>query len=124
MIVLDTSSIIDLLEGHSRGQKVREKLENEAAAVSAITMHEILVGVEDSQKRITQDFIKTVHVLAFDADAAYKSVLIEKSLARKGKLIGKLDMLIAATCIVHDLPLLTSNTGFKHVEGLQLITLS
>ena len=120
MIVLDTSAVIELAKGTEKGRKAEEFLRQEAAAISAITLNELLVGASEKQKLRMQNFISSLHVLPFDAEVSHASVGLEEQLERAGKMIGKLDIFIAATCIVHDLQLITADHDFKHVKGLRL----
>lgn len=120
MILLDTSAIIELISGSKQGDNARILLEYESTAISAVTISELLVG-ETKSKQLIIDFLKTCHILPFDSEAAYKSVEIEEKLRSIGKVNGKMDIFIAATCFMYELPLLTFDKGFKNIEGLKLI---
>ncbi len=121
MIVLDTSVIIDLVMGKIRENEILDIFENEACAISSISINELLVCANEKQFTILSEFFKSLHVLPFDSEAAYKSVEIEKNLIKKGKIIGKLDIFISSTCLVHNLSLLTFDKDFKNVDGLKLV---
>ncbi|HLC81386.1 MAG TPA: type II toxin-antitoxin system VapC family toxin [Candidatus Nanoarchaeia archaeon] len=121
MIVLDSSAVITLLEGGQQGEGLREHLTSEPAAISAITVHEVGVGLRGDETSSFDAFLQSVHTLPIDLDVARKSILVEQKLERKGRLIGKLDILIAATCLVHNLPLLTLDRDFREVADLQLV---
>ena len=79
------------------------------------------VGLRGDEARAFDAFLQSVHVLPIDLDVARKSILVEQKLERKGRLIGKLDILIAATCLVHNLPLLTLDRDFREVQDLRLV---
>ncbi|MBS3139579.1 type II toxin-antitoxin system VapC family toxin [Candidatus Woesearchaeota archaeon] len=121
MIVLDSSAIITFLEGGQQAERLNECLATEPAAISAITVHEVGVGLRGDEARAFDAFLQSVHVLPIDLDVARKSILVEQKLERKGRLIGKLDILIAATCLVHNLPLLTLDRDFREVQDLRLV---
>jgi len=38
----------------------------------------------------------------------------------EGKMIEKTDIFIAAICMVHSLPLITTDEGFRNIEGLEV----
>lgn len=120
MIVLDTSAIIELNLGTEKGKKIARFIEKEATAISAISVNEFLIGAKN--KKLLDEFVKTTHILPFDAEAAYKSVEIEEKLKGKGKMINKLDILIAATVLVHGLQLITADKDFMNIEELKVIT--
>ncbi|MBS3128211.1 type II toxin-antitoxin system VapC family toxin [Candidatus Woesearchaeota archaeon] len=121
MIVLDTSAIIELIRGTQKGKEIQQYLLYEAAAMSAITLNEISIGVQGKEREIIQEFIKTMHILPFDEAAAQKSVLIEETLSKKGKPIGKLDIFIASICMIHDLQLITADKDLKQIDDLKVI---
>jgi tRNA(fMet)-specific endonuclease VapC len=121
MIVLDSSAVISLLQGRKEGERIKENIANEAVGISAISVHEIMLGARGQEARQFDEFLNAVHVLPFDVEVARKSVAVEQALARKGKPIGKLDTFIAATCITHNLPLLARDKDFKNVDGLRVL---
>ena len=123
MIVLDSSAVIELLIGTAMGGKVQEILDTEIAAVSPVTINEVLIGAQGKQMDVALDFFRTAQVIPFDAEAAYVSVDIERVLRKKGKVLSKQDVFIAASCLVHQLPLLTFDKDFRNVEKLELISI-
>lgn len=120
MILLDTSAVIELLEGTVKGQKVQNLIKDNAVGISSITLNEFLIGCRDKQREIFQNFVAALEVFSFDSDAAYKSEFVEKSLMRKGKIIGKMDIFIASICLVQDIPLITIDKDFKNVDRLKV----
>ncbi len=123
MIVLDSSAVIELFAGTKQGELVRDVIVNHPIALSALTTYEVFLDLSGNDADEFTSFIQNVHVLAFDLDTARKAVLIEQALGKKGHLIGKLDILIAATCLIHNLPLLTFDRDFSYVENLHLVSL-
>lgn len=120
MILLDTSAVIELLEGTTKGQKVQNLIKDDAVCISSITLNEFLIGCNDKQRDIFQNFVASLEVFSFDSDAAYKSELVEKSLIRRGKIIGKMDIFIASICLVHEIPIITADKDFKNVDKLKV----
>ena len=121
MIVLDSSAAIELLRGTSLGEKIREKLETEAAATTTITVHELMANARETEKEKLLEFLGAFEILPYAQEAAFKSAEIEQQLKKKGKTIGKLDIFMAAICIVHSLPLLTLDKDFAQVPELKRI---
>jgi tRNA(fMet)-specific endonuclease VapC len=61
-------------------------------------------------------------ILPLTEEIARRAALLDANLIRQNQLIGVKDTFIAATCLVHNLPLLTVNIRhFDRVDGLQLI---
>lgn len=121
MIALDISAVIELIMGTGKGKNIQELLTNEVGAISAITIHELLAGASDARVNFLKIFLKSLEVLPFDALESYKSSELIKLLKKKGKSIGDLDVLIAATCMVHEIPIITTDSDFTHVDRLKVI---
>ena len=61
-------------------------------------------------------------LLPFDAAVAAKAGDIYQALKKQNKFIGVADIMIAATCLVFDQPILTSNKKhFKLVDELKVV---
>jgi len=70
---------------------------------------------------IVIDFLSGVHVLALDDDMARIFGKLRSDLRQEGNLIDNFDLLIAATCLLHDLELHTGNAKhFARIAGLRL----
>lgn len=121
MILLDTSAVIELLKGTEKGNVVRTYIGAETVGMTTITVNEVLIGALGKQHEIALGLIESAEILPFDLDAAHKSVEVEQFLRKKGKLVGKLDIFIAAIGLVHNLSLLTTDEGFKNVQDLKVI---
>lgn len=98
----------------------------EDICISAITLAELLHGVEksrfpDRNRLAVSMFLSTITVLDFDNDAARMYGELRADLERNGTPIGPIDMLIAGHARAKDLVLVTNNTGeFERVRALQL----
>jgi predicted nucleic acid-binding protein len=63
----------------------------------------------DDKKRDIIAVTEDLDLLPFDAEVAAKAGDIYRLLKRQNKLIGTMDIMIAATCLVFDQPILTNN---------------
>jgi tRNA(fMet)-specific endonuclease VapC len=94
--------------------------------VSSITLAELENGIENSlqqeKNRIALlKFISIFNVLCFDDEDAISYGKLKSRLERTGRLIGPLDMLLAAQAFSKDMIFVTSNASeFERVEGLQI----
>jgi tRNA(fMet)-specific endonuclease VapC len=100
--------------------------------ISAITVSELLIGVHraDTESRrvrrsaFVEAILAKVPVLDFTLEVARIHAGLYAGLANTGQLIGAHDLIIAATAISHGCALLTTNIAeFKHVPGLEVLTL-
>lgn len=129
--LLDSSACIEVLRDRSRAALRRlGPLKNGQAVVSTIVLAELEAGVELSTKReanrlLLEDFLRVVDVAPWTAEAASRYGRIRAALQPAGKMIGPMDMLIAAHALALDLPLITGNLGeFRRVPGLEVIPIS
>jgi len=94
--------------------------------ISSITISELQYGIskskhrEKNQQRL-HEFLAPLEILAFDEYASKYYGDIRFQLEQKGKIIGPLDLLIAAHALSKRLILVTNNDKeFKRIEGLKV----
>lgn len=124
MILLDTSVAIPIRDGDP-AMLERLRLGPRPPAISIVTEIELLGGAcgpaaDPLRRPLLELFLQTVQVLPLTpAEATAYAGIVETTGFSRRKL---LDRLIAATALVHDLPLATRNPGdFADVPGLQVL---
>ena len=111
MILLDTGVVIDNLDQDNYM----------SAAISTITILEILRGIEDKKRFSTKQLLKESYtVLNLDDEIIEKYCYIYQNLKEKGNLLPDADLLIAATAIAHDLTLETKDAHFQRLKSFGL----
>jgi len=130
MACLDTTILIDLLgKPSSRKQqavgKIKELAEGgEAVTTTRFNIAELYVGVARSKhpeadERVIDALLSDFETLEFTAAAARVFGSITAYLQQIGKPAGDMDVLIAATAMVHGHTLVTRNTRhFRHIPEL------
>ncbi len=121
MIILDTSALIEITRGSEKGTQIMSHIQEESYATTSINMHELLLLARDDEKEEFKKFLEVIKICPYDKDCIEKSVFIERELMQKGKLINRLDILIAAICLVQGAGILTLDEDFKRVPGLKAI---
>jgi len=124
-LCLDTSALIAYLKGREPGAAAVERaVKNYACYVTAITVYELLFGVARAQKQIGEEaLLGVMSVAPFDDAAARRAARLHADLISRNEDIGVKDVLIAAICLEHSLPLLTLNERhFLRVLALRLLT--
>jgi tRNA(fMet)-specific endonuclease VapC len=125
--MLDTCICIDLIRG--RGGGVLERLRacgTGDAGISVITLAELELGVEKSsrpaQNRLAlSEFCAPLDIPPFDDSAALSYGAIRAVLEKAGRVIGPMDLLIAAHAVALATVLVTSNEReFRRVPDLQV----
>jgi len=127
-IMLDTNICIYIIK-HQPAAVFKHFLEFQVGdiGISSITLAELRFGVAKSMYREKNDkaldeFIIPMEVVPFDEEAARIYGSIRASLEKKGKLIGAMDMLIAAQAISLGIPLVTNNTReFSRIPALNMV---
>jgi tRNA(fMet)-specific endonuclease VapC len=70
---------------------------------------------------IENDLLPSVVVLDFDSDCAKEFGQIRGQLLQQGIAVSRMDLMIAAVALTHDLTLVTHNTAdYRHIPGLRL----
>jgi len=92
--------------------------------VTAVTSYELLFGARRSKKEIGESaLLGNMTVWPFNDNASKAAAQLHADLIGSNNDIGVKDVLIAATCLVHSLPILTLNDRhFARVPGLVVYT--
>jgi tRNA(fMet)-specific endonuclease VapC len=120
--MLDTDTASYVIKGHL--PRVEEKLAEippSMVCVSVITRAELMYGLKrlPPEHRLhigVRRFLKIVHVLPWDAEAADYYADIRYQLITAGRPIGEMDMMIAAHSLSASAILVTNNT--RHYERI------
>ena len=95
--------------------------------ISSITVAELEFGVQKSlypsqNQEALEQFLLPLMILDFDHEAARAYGKVRALLETRGRVIGALDMLIAAHALSLNVPLATNNVReFSRVPGLKVI---
>jgi len=123
--LLDTNICIYLIKKKPESViKKFMKLRPGSVSITSITLSELYYGVIKSSKPdenmvALQEFISPLEILDFTNEDAIIYGKIRVELEKKGKLIGAMDLLIAAIAKSRELILVTNNTKeFSRVSDL------
>jgi tRNA(fMet)-specific endonuclease VapC len=96
------------------------------ANLSAVSVYEIELGAFRAGRLSDIDTLQVeFKILPLTEAIARRAARLDVDLIRQNLQIGIKDTFIAATCLVHNLPLLTVNIRhFDRIAGLQLIDLN
>ena len=121
MYVLDSSALIEILEGSPLAKKIEALIQDAPLVTTSICMHELLVGAHSEQEHfVLEHLFSNIRILDYTADAARASAHMMGALSETGTLINKMDILIAAICNVHDAHLLTLDKDFSMIKALNV----
>ncbi len=99
------------------------KVPMEELGISAVTEGELRYGAARSRSAALQStveqFLLGVTVLPWDSEAARQYGELRSTLEREGKVMGSLDMMIAAHALALDLILITNDRAFGRIKKLK-----
>ncbi|HUV80013.1 MAG TPA: type II toxin-antitoxin system VapC family toxin [Candidatus Bathyarchaeia archaeon] len=125
--LLDTSILISFLKGEQNVvTKVEEYLEEfNIISLSIITYYEILRGLNylgnEIKIRSFDELMDKSEMITLDREIINRASEIYAELMRRGELIEDADILIAASCQVKGMVLVTDNEEhFRRIENLEV----
>lgn len=124
--LLDTDWAIDYMAAKERTVSAVDSVPDGQRFISIVSVAELYEGVSlssdpDADLQVLTDFLAGIAILSVDVRTARLFGQRRAALRRRGRLIDGLDLLIAATCLRHDLRLLTNNLAhFERIEGLEI----
>jgi tRNA(fMet)-specific endonuclease VapC len=123
-IALDTNIVIDIFNNK---QNIIALLNHYQTIYLPVTVcGELLFGAKNSAKSQENEqkchiFISSCNLLNINELIAEEYAKTRNELKKKGRPIPENDIWIAATCIVNNIPLLTFDSDFNHIDDLIII---
>lgn len=129
VLALDTNTLSYYFRGDAAVTRQMHALAPSELGVPALVVCEQRYGLrrlppEAAAPRLQalELLLQPMQILAFDADCADLAATLRLALERQGTPIGPHDILIAATALRHDAPLVTRNEReFSRVPGLRVV---
>jgi tRNA(fMet)-specific endonuclease VapC len=127
-LLIDTDVLIELERSGGSGV-IEKRLGDEARAISAITVSELLHGVHRAQgptriarRAFVEHLLAGLQAIPITDAVARIHAEIWADLAARGEPIGAHELWIAATAIAHGLGVATRNAAhFQRVDGLRVV---
>lgn len=124
--LLDTSILIGWFRGYTREKEFIAVYQDTGLAISLATYGEFYEGVlyggkrEEREQRF-RELLEYLTILPLDIAIMQRYAQIRGEMRRHGSNIGEFDMLIAATALVFDRIVVTTNKRhFSMVPGIQI----
>jgi tRNA(fMet)-specific endonuclease VapC len=129
--LIDTDWVIDHLRQVEVVTRRLEELTPEGLALSIVSLAELYEGVYYSRdpvrsEEVLKNFLSPeLEILDNDQETCQIFGRERGRLRQQGRSIGDMDLFIAATCLRHNLSLLSNNRRhFEQVEGLEIISIN
>ena len=122
MKVLDSSFLADFLRGYEHAKQYRLDNQAEALVLPAIGWYElyhgaVTLGRDPAELERTLPWVER---LEYAPEHALEGARIRHELEREGNRIQHPDMMIAGVARSLDVPVVTSDSGFERVDGLEV----
>ena len=128
-MILDTTFLVDVLRGSGEVGELIEELDAEGTPfVSSVTVMELWEGIHradatDAERAAVEELLGEIDELAFDRDCGTVAGEISATLGSEGEPIDPTDVMIAATALVHERPVVTRNVGhFDRIDGVTVVS--
>jgi tRNA(fMet)-specific endonuclease VapC len=130
LYLIDTDWVIHYLNGHELIVERLQSLKKEELCISVISLAELYEGIyystnPASNEEALSDFLNGISILGIEEEICKVFGRERGKLRERKKVIGDFDLLIASTCLYHNLTLLTNNLKhYEMVQGLSIQSLS
>jgi len=127
--LVDTDWIIDQLRGKEEVRDKLKELRPAGVAVSIISIAELYEGIYSSRdpvkdQKILENLLTQFLTLGIDSEICKAFGKERSRLRQQRKVIDNFDLLIASTCLYHNLTILTNNRRhYEMVNGLNIISI-
>ena len=123
--MLDTNMVSHFIKGINNVRNKVVSVPMSELGISAITEGELLFGLAkkpDAKQLsiVVHEFLIRVDVLPWDSAVAACYGTLRADLQKKGRVLGNLDLLIAAHALALGVVLITNDRAFTQVEGLKI----
>ncbi|HMK95068.1 MAG TPA: type II toxin-antitoxin system VapC family toxin [Candidatus Limnocylindrales bacterium] len=124
MVIFDTSLLVDAAR---KKKEVRNLIEsyskNERIATTVINKYELLRGVPEKEVGLVSEWLSQFVIYEFEETALRETITAYKKLARKGKMVSELDVLIAGITVANDEVLVTRDKDFLNFGDPKIVVL-
>ena len=127
MNCIDSDFTIAILKGDEKAGILLEDLESKGeiciTSISIFELTYITKAVSKKKERSLLNLIDTFRVLPLDKNSALRASKIGKKLAKDGKMVHPMDLMIGATALQNKMVLVTRNIKhFSRIKGLEIIS--
>jgi len=122
MIIIDTDVLIEIFDKESvKGEEALKRLEKsgEDIAITSLNLHEVLYGHYKAGKKIKGIF--PINIIEFNKKDAELSAKLEINAEKKGRIVPRIDTMIAAIALNRKAKIYTFNK--KHFQTFKQIRL-
>ena len=128
-MILDSTFLIDVLRGAGSVGELVEDLDTTGTPfISAVTVMELSEGIHladstESERNAVQRLLADITEIPFDRACAMRAGRMNAELTAAGEPIDETDVMIAATALAHEQPVVTRNVDhFERIDELTVVS--
>lgn len=119
--LIDSDVIIWFLRGKKETiELLRNLQEFGVPGCSPVSIIEVQLGVKNGEAKKTSEFLNSFQIYPVERNIANLAGEYIRKYKKKGVKLEIPDAIIAATCVLHDLILVTYNPKHYHYKGLKI----
>jgi len=120
--LLDSNIIIDFLIGREEAVSLLNEIKgtDDSPATSPLCIAEVQLGIRKGEEKITNIFLNSLQVYDLNRTIANKAGGYIREFRSKGIILPLVDTLIATTCIINNLILVTYDIKHYSIPDLKL----
>lgn len=89
---------------------------------SSLSILEVMYGVRRKEERVTRELLHALRVVPVRLEEAEKAAFLMRQYRERGINLDLVDAVIAASCLLHELTLVTYNKGHYPMPALKVFT--
>lgn len=114
----------DVIIWHLRGREevtgmLRDMQRFGLPACSALSVLEVQIGVRGGEEEKTNIFLKSLRIFDVNAEIANNAARLIRTYKKKGITLDLPEAVIASTCLLHDLVLVSYNTRHYPIDNMK-----
>lgn len=122
LVLVDTSAWIDAFRGSTEwvAEALHKLLDEDRALTCGPVLFEIRRGIKPAERRRVMPLMDALHHLPFEELDWSEAGELDATLRKLGHTLPSVDVLIAHICLKHKVRLLTLDSHFRLVPGLEV----
>ena len=127
MNCIDSDFAISILKGNKSAEELLTTLESEGdifiTSISIFELTYITKEISKKKEKSLMNLIDTLKVMPLDKNSALIASKIGRKLAKEGKMVHPMDLMIGAMALQNKMTIVTNNIKhFSRIKGLDIIS--
>jgi tRNA(fMet)-specific endonuclease VapC len=123
--MLDTNTVSHIIKGHTRALAQLEKTAIADVCISVVTEAELHFGLAKRPEAtrlhlIVREFLQRTEIVPWGSSVARTYGKLRADLEAVGKVVGALDLMIAAHAVALDYTMVTNDAAFGKISNLRI----